>query len=314
MTASTNAPKLPPVSEIGGVLCIDKGKDMTSFDVVGAIRRLYRTKQVGHTGTLDPQATGVLVVMVGRAVKASEYLVCDDKIYDARLQLGYTTDTEDAFGAVLTKHEGALPTRAQVEAVIASFVGTGSQVPPMYSALKVNGQKLVDLARKGVEIERQARPITVHSIELLDCDENAGWYDLRVHCSKGTYIRTLCADIGAKLGCGGVMSALRRRKSGSFDLSQAVTLEALQQMDEDALRASLLPTEALFSDLATIVLTPFYARLAHCGCALYQKKLGVSIPEGKRVRFSDADGFFALAESKLQEGEPMLHPIKFFRL
>jgi tRNA pseudouridine55 synthase len=301
-------------SYLGGVLCIDKGKDQTSFDVVGAVRRLYQTKQVGHTGTLDPQATGVLVVLVGRAVKAAEYLVTDHKVYDARLQLGYTTDTQDAFGQTLTRHEGALPDRASVEEALAAFCGEIAQLPPMYSALKVNGQKLVDLARRGIEVERQSRPITVHSITLLDCDEQAGWYDIRVSCSKGTYIRTLCADIGAHLGCGGVMSALRRRKSGAFDLSQAITLEALKEMSEDEREAALLPTESLFCELDAIALPPFFARLAHCGVSLYQKKLGLSLPEGTRVRLCDDEGFFALGEARLQENEAMIKPIKQFKL
>ncbi len=299
---------------LGGVLCIDKGTDLTSFDVVARVRKLYGTKQVGHTGTLDPQATGVLVVMVGRAVKASEYLVADDKIYRARLQLGYTTDTEDAFGKMLTKSIAPLPAQAQVEAVLQSMVGEMEQIPPMYSALKVDGQKLVDLARRGIEVARQARRVRVHDITLLACDAQAGQYDIRVSCSKGTYIRTLCADIGAKLGCGGVMAALRREKSGSFDLSNAVTLEQLQAMPEAQRQSALLPTESLFCDLAYVVLPPFFARLAHCGCALYQKKIGTAYADGVRVRLCDADGFFALAQAETQDGEPMLKPIKQFRI
>ncbi len=301
-------------SYLGGVLCIDKGKEQTSFDVVGAVRRLYQTKQVGHTGTLDPQATGVLVVLVGRAVKAAEYLVSDCKIYDARLQLGYTTDTQDAFGQVLTRFDGALPCCEAVEKALASFCGEQTQVPPMYSALKVNGQKLVDLARRGIEVERQSRPITVHSITLCDYDEQAGWYDIRVSCSKGTYIRTLCADIGAFLGCGGVMSALRRQKSGAFDLSQSITLEALKEMSESERQNALLPTESLFCDLDAIALPPFFAKLAHCGVSLYQKKLGLSLPDGTRVRLCDDDGFFALGEACTKDGENMIKPIKQFRI
>ncbi len=298
----------------GGVLCIDKGSEWTSFDVVARVRKLYQTKQVGHTGTLDPQATGVLVVMVGRAVKASEYLVADDKIYQARLQLGYTTDTEDAFGKILTKCDTPLPPKAQVEAVLQSMVGEIEQIPPMYSALKVDGQKLVDLARRGIEVARDARRVRVHEMTLLDCNEQAGQYDIRVSCSKGTYIRALCADIGAKLGCGGVMAALRREKSGTFDLSSAVTLEMLESMTEAERQSALLPTEDLFCDLARVMLQPFFARLAHCGCALYQKKIGTSYADGVRVRLCDADGFFALAQAETQDGEPMLKPIKQFKI
>jgi tRNA pseudouridine55 synthase len=301
------------MSEPCGVLCIDKAVGGTSFDAVAAVRRLYATKKVGHTGTLDPMATGVLVVLVGRAAKAADFLVADEKRYLAELQLGITTDTEDTTGTVLTRAD-ALPSAEQVRAVCASFVGEILQVPPMYSALKVGGQKLVDLARRGVEVERTPRPITVHSLSVEVLDEAQGRYRLAVHCSKGTYIRTLCADIGAKLGCGGAMAALRREQSGRFALSDCTTLDALSQMDNAARLARLLPLESLFADLERVVLPPFFARLAQCGCVIYQHKIKTAIPLGTRVTLWDAQGFFALAEATVHEGEAVLKVIKQFRI
>lgn len=195
----------------GGVLAVHKGEGMTSHDVVNRVRRLYNTKRVGHAGTLDPLATGVLVVLVGRAAKACEYISSDKKTYRATLRLGLTTDTEDITGEVLTRSDN-IPDSETVKAVCREFVGGLKQIPPMYSALKVNGQKLYDLARQGVTVEREARDITVFSLECEATDSSTD-YILTVACSGGTYIRTLCADIGAKLGCGGVMATLERAEA-----------------------------------------------------------------------------------------------------
>lgn len=200
-----------------GILLIDKPEGMTSFDVVARVRKLYGTRQVGHTGTLDPLATGLLAVLVGRAVKASEFLTEKDKEYCAGLHLGMTTDTEDVSGTVLMRC-GDIPPKETVLSAAKSFVGEIMQRPPMYSALKVNGEKLVDLARRGITVEREARPVSIRSLEI---DGDGTDYTMRVVCSKGTYIRTLCADIGKALGCGGVMSSLRRLKTGDFSLAGA---------------------------------------------------------------------------------------------
>ena len=225
-----------------GILLVHKPAGITSFDVVARIRRLYGTKKVGHTGTLDPMATGLLGVLVGRAVKASEFLTEKDKEYIAGLRLGLTTDTEDTTGKTLTESDD-IPPKETVLETAKTFVGDIMQVPPLYSALKVNGQKLVDLARQGITVEREARPITIYA---LDIDGDGKDYTMRVACSKGTYIRTLCADIGAKLGCGGAMSSLIRTKAGIFDLENAYTLEALEAMTPEERYAKLLPTELLF--------------------------------------------------------------------
>ena len=273
-----------------GVLLIHKPYGVTSFDVVARIRRLYGTKQVGHTGTLDPIATGLLPVLVGRAVKASEFLTEKDKEYVAGLRLGLTTDSEDVTGNILTQSE-SIPDRETVLRTAKGFVGEIMQIPPMYSALKVGGEKLVDLARKGIVIEREARPITVHE---LDIEGDGADYTMRVFCSKGTYIRTLCADIGKSLGCGGVMSSLIRTKTGAFSLENAYTLEALEAMTPDERSALLLPTETLFTHLPKVTLSDFFAGLSRNGCEIYQKKIGSSHPLGAMLRVYDKNGFYAV--------------------
>lgn len=275
-----------------GVLLIHKPYGITSFDVVARVRRLYGTKQVGHTGTLDPIATGLLPVLVGRAVKASEFLTEKDKEYIAGLRLGITTDTEDITGSILTETQ-TIPSREAVLTTANSFVGEIMQVPPMYSALKVGGEKLVDLARRGITIEREARPITIHA---LDIEGDGADYKMRVFCSKGTYIRTLCADIGAKLGCGGAMSSLIRTKTGGFTLENAYTLEALEAMTPEERASLLLPTETLFTHLPKATLSDFFARLSRNGCEIYLKKIGADIPLGTLLRVYDKDGFYAIGE------------------
>lgn len=275
-----------------GILLVHKPAGITSFDVVARIRRLYGTKKVGHTGTLDPMATGLLGVLVGRAVKASEFLTEKDKEYIAGLRLGLTTDTEDTTGKTLTESDD-IPPKETVLEMAKAFVGDIMQVPPLYSALKVNGQKLVDLARQGITVEREARPITIYA---LDIDGDGKDYTMRVACSKGTYIRTLCADIGAKLGCGGAMSSLIRTKAGIFQLENAYTLEALEAMTPEERYAKLLPTELLFEDYPIARLSDFYAKLSRNGCEIYERKIGASFPLGEKLRVYDKNGFFAVGE------------------
>ena len=281
-------------SEPSGVLVLNKPAGMTSHDCVNIIRRLYDTKKVGHTGTLDPMATGVLPILIGRAAKASDLLTAEDKVYRAGLKLGITTDTEDTTGAILTTSD-AIPSEQAVREVCASFVGDIMQTPPMYSALKVGGKKLVDLARRGVTIEREARPIKVFSIAVEPTDSRDS-YILTVACSKGTYIRTLCADIGKALGCGGCMSSLERQKSGQFTLDGAVTPEKLRELEPEERLGLLRPVESLFSDLDEVILPPFFEKLARDGCEIYQKKIGLDLPVGTRVRLAGKNGFFALGE------------------
>ena len=297
-----------------GVVAVDKPQGMTSHDVVAKIRRLFGTKQVGHTGTLDPLATGVLPVMVGRAVKASEYLSSDNKHYIAGMQLGITTDTEDITGAVLTKSE-QLATLEQVQQILSRFRGEIQQIPPMYSALKVDGQKLCDLARKGVEVERKARAITVHHLELIECDEEKGMYLLDVKCSKGTYIRTLVSDIGAALGCGATMYSLRRAEAGCFTLDDCLSLERLEEMTLEERIAALAPVETLFYDWQELTLAPFYANLARNGCEIYLSKLQLDYPVGTNLRlYRKEDGFFAVGQIKEYPDGKAIRVLKLFRL
>lgn len=281
--------------EPDGVLLVRKHAGVTSHDIVGKIRRLYNTKKVGHTGTLDPMATGVLVILIGRAAKACEYLVCDKKTYRAGLRLGLTTDTEDTTGTVLTENNN-IPGNEELQAVLPSFRGKIQQIPPMYSALKIGGQKLVDLARQGIVVDRQAREIEVYSL-VATPTENPTDYTLEVTCSGGTYIRTLCADIGAELGCGGAMYALERTEISGFSIKNAYSVDELEKMELDDRLSLLIPTEKLFSDLPCVKLPAFYEKLCRSGCEIYFKKLGVSHPIGTRVRLADANGnFFAIGD------------------
>ena len=295
-----------------GVLIVNKHEGVTSHDIVYKIRRLYGTPRVGHTGTLDPMASGVLAVLVGRAAKAAEYLVCDSKRYRAALKLGLTTDTEDTSGEVLTRSD-SLPTADEVIRVCQSFRGSYDQIPPMYSALKVGGQKLCDLARRGVTVERQARRVEIYSLEVTPT-EAEDTYLLDVSCSSGTYIRTLCADIGAALGCGGVMASLCRSCAGDFRIEDAVTVAELEQMTAEQREARLIPTEALFSSLPQVKLAPFYEKLCRNGCEIYQKKIETRLEVGERVRLCGADGFFAIGEVREYPEGTAVKSIKIFDL
>lgn len=299
-----------------GVLCINKPCGITSHTVVNIVRKLYNTKQVGHTGTLDPLATGVLPIMVGRAVKASEYLTAEDKGYIAEMKLGVVTDSGDITGNIIRESKD-IPSSSTVYSVAGSFTGNIKQTPPMYSALKVQGQKLVDLARKGIEVERQAREITINRLDMECTDENNGTYRLSVECSKGTYIRTLCTDIGEKLGCGATMTALQRTKSGNFTLVNSYTLEELEKMSLDERTKLLLPIESLFEELPKIALPAFFERLARSGLEIYIKKIGIAkeaYPLYSRFRLCGKDGFFALGELREYPDGYAVKPIKQFIL
>ncbi len=299
--------------EPSGVLIVNKHAGVTSHDIVNKIRRLYNTRRVGHTGTLDPMATGVLVVLIGRAAKACEYLASDSKRYRATLRLGLVTDTEDITGEVLSRSD-AVPSFEALQALLPRFTGRIEQVPPMYSALKVGGQKLVDLARRGEVIERQARTVEVYDLSVTPTDQPCD-YILDVHCSGGTYIRTLCADIGAALGCGGVMASLMRTETCGFPITDSYTVSALEEMSSDERLACLLPTESLFASLPTVRLSAFFEKLCRGGCELYLKKLGISLSVGTRVRLYDASGmFFALGEVREYEEGLAVKAIKTFVL
>ena len=235
---------------MNGIVIIDKPQGWTSQDVTARLRRVFNTRRIGHGGTLDPMATGVLPVFVGRGTRGVEFFEHAEKIYETVLRPGMTTDTEDITGTVLTQTEVNI-TAEMVEAVLPQFRGDIMQVPPMYSALKVDGQKLYDLARKGKEVERQPRPITIHELTLLGVEEDG--IHLRVHCSKGTYIRTLCKDIGQALGCGGCMAALRRVQAGEYTISESVPLMELLETAEP--EKYLRPVDTMFRNYPAITLT-----------------------------------------------------------
>lgn len=300
-------------TEPDGVLIVAKHKGVTSHDIVNRVRKLYGTRRVGHAGTLDPMATGVLVVLVGRAAKACEYLASDYKQYRAILRLGLTTDTEDTTGNVLTTSD-VIPDADAVEAILPQFHGRILQVPPMYSALKVGGQKLVDLARRGEVVERQAREVEIFSLSA-ERTEQASDFVLCVRCSGGTYIRTLCADIGQALGCGGVMAELCRVETCGFSLDEACSVAELEEMSLDERLLRLIPTESLFRMHESVSLSAFYERLCRSGCEIYLGKLGLELAVGTRVRICDAHGqFFALGEVREYEAGKAIKAIKTFQL
>ncbi len=237
---------------MNGILVIDKPQGWTSHDVVAKLRGIYREKRIGHSGTLDPMATGVLVVFLGRATRAVERFEHDEKEYEAGLLLGTVTNTQDTTGQVIETRPAEVP-EAQLRAVLDRFTGPQSQIPPMYSAVKIGGRKLYELARKGQDVERRPRAITIHELELLSYDGQEA--KLRVRCSKGTYIRTLCHDIGAALGCGGCMSALRRTRAGRFTTADCVTLEEIQTArDRESHPELVRPVDTLFAEKPAITL------------------------------------------------------------
>ena len=300
-------------NELCGVILVNKHKGVTSHDIVFKIRKLYNTKKVGHTGTLDPLATGVLPVLIGRGAKAAEYLLSENKAYKAEIKLGITTDTEDITGNILTKSD-TLPTKTEFFEAVKHFVGEIEQIPPMYSALKVDGKKLVDLAREGITVERQPRKITVYSINAECIDEKQGVYALEVECSKGTYIRTLCADIGAYLGCGATMSELLRTQSGSFTLNNAYTVAQIEEMTIEERESIVQPIEELFLEAPSVTLPDFYARLCRSGCEIYQKKIKTDYPVDEFIRICDKDGFFALGQVKSYPDGTAIKALKLFKL
>ncbi|MBQ7567091.1 MAG: tRNA pseudouridine(55) synthase TruB [Oscillospiraceae bacterium] len=245
---------------MNGILIVDKPAGWTSQDVAAKLRGALHEKRVGHGGTLDPMATGVLPVFVGRATRAVEFFESAEKEYIAALRLGIVTDTQDTEGTVLSQSDATV-TREQLEAVLPRFTGVQQQTPPMYSAVKIGGKKLYELARQGKEIERAPRTIEIKALTLLG--EDGGDFILRVRCSKGTYIRTLCHDIGRALGCGGCMSRLRRTAAGCFTEAQSIPLDELLTADDPA--SLLLPTDSLFAALPALTLEQHQEKLCRNG-------------------------------------------------
>lgn len=269
-----------------GIVIVDKPQGWTSQDVTARLRRVFGTRRIGHGGTLDPMATGVLPVFVGRATRAVEFFEHAEKTYETVLRLGITTDTEDMTGTVLTE-ENVSFTEEQLQETLAAFRGEILQVPPMYSALKVNGQKLCDLARKGKTVERQPRPITIHELTLVERGENT--LRLRVRCSKGTYIRTLCKDIGEKLGCGGCMESLRRVAAGEYTIGEAVPLQTL--LDTEEPEKYLRDVDTMFRNYPAVTLTANQETRCRNGNAF-----SVSLAPGTYRAYSQGGEFLMLAK------------------
>lgn len=269
-----------------GVLVLDKRAGVTSFDAVAEVRRRLRARRVGHAGTLDPGATGVLPILVGEATKLMPYLVDQDKEYRATLRLGITTDTLDAGGQVLTTAPAPVLTRAQAQAACRPFLGRIRQVPPMYSAVHHEGRRLYELARRGIEVEREPREAVVHAIEVEELGD--GWLTLRVVCGKGTYVRVLAADLGAALGCGAVVERLVRTRVGPFDLTRAVSWDELTTLAASALWERLFPPEAAIAGWPAVRLDLLAARHFVHGQAVDAPGL----PPAGLVRVHAADGSF----------------------
>lgn len=292
-----------------GVIILNKEENISSQNAVNRVKRLLGADKAGHTGTLDPMATGVLPILINRGVKASEYVTSEDKHYGATLLLGITTDTEDITGKTLTECDRIIE-EDEVYAAVKQMKGKIMQTPPMYSAIKIGGKKLYELAREGEVIERAPREITVYNIDARRITDRE--YHLQIHCSKGTYIRTLCADIGKILGTGGVMKTLCRTECAHFTLNEAHTLSEIEAMTEEEREALVIPVEKLFDTLKNLTLSPFFARLARCGVEIYTKKIGITADEGERFALYDEKGFFALGEAKIFDDGMAIKPIKQF--
>ena len=275
---------------MNGIVIVDKPQGWTSQDVTARLRRVFNTRRIGHGGTLDPMATGVLPVFVGRATRGVEFFEHAEKVYETVLKPGITTDTEDITGTVLEEKPAHL-TEADVHAVLPKFRGEIMQIPPMYSALKVDGRKLYELARAGKEVERKARPITIHELTFLGMDENG--IRLRVHCSKGTYIRTLCKDIGDALGCGGCMAALRRVQAGEYTENEAVPLQELLETENP--EKYLRSVDTMFRNYDAVTLTEKQETRCRNG-----NSFSVSHADGTYRVFGKSGEFLAL--SKVENG------------
>ena len=284
-----------------GIINVYKEAGYTSFDVVARLRGILKIRKIGHTGTLDPDAVGVLPVCVGRATKVCDLLTDKDKEYETTLLLGVETDTQDMTGTVLSSGDVTV-SEDQVKEVIRSYTGEISQIPPMYSALKVNGQKLCDLARRGVEVERKPRKVTIYGIEILKMDLPR--ITMRVRCSRGTYIRTLCHDIGQALGCGGAMESLTRTRVADFRLEDAHTIDEIQTMEQRGeLEKILLPVDRLFLSAPAFSVTAEGERLLANGNPIRADRLlpreeeaqkaGNLFREGMAARMYLPDGTFA---------------------
>jgi len=295
------------MKEYSGIIIMNKPVGGSSHKCVSIARRALNMKKIGHTGTLDPEARGVLPLLIGKATRAADFLVMEDKCYRAGVLLGTKTDTLDLAGTVLEKKEVTV-TEKEVREAALSFVGEIMQVPPMYSAISVNGQRLYNLARKGIEIERKARKITVYSIDIVSVELPHVVID--VHCSKGTYIRTLAADIGEKLGCGGCIESLVRTKCGSFSIENSITPDELIKLSEEGRQEEvILPLDSFFSHLPKIKLDEKRASRVKNGVPIYYKE---ETHDGLIRIYDENDEFIALSRKDTLDGKSCLRLVKGF--
>lgn len=296
--------------EINGVINVYKEAGFTSHDVVAKLRGMFHQKKIGHTGTLDPDAEGVLPVCLGKGTRLCDMLTDHDKVYEAVLRLGIVTDTQDISGAVL-QEKTVLVSEEEVKKCIMSFVGEQMQIPPMYSAIKVNGKKLYELAREGIEIERKARKVHFFSIDILEISLPV--IRIRVHCSKGTYIRTLCHDIGEKLGCGGCMEKLLRTKVERFTLHSAKKLAEIQELiEQGTIESYVIPVDAMFAQLPKVMTDAYGDKLVHNGNPVpwgMIQKVKMEIAEGMQIRVYDSTNRFIGIFKKKHE---KITPVKMF--
>lgn len=297
---------------MNGIICIDKPSGFTSFDVVAIMKRVCHTKTIGHGGTLDPMATGVLPLFVGNATRASDIQPDDTKEYTAGFRLGITTDTQDITGTILAENSRKVDS-GEFAAAVETFCGDIMQLPPMYSAVKINGQRLYDLARQGREIERVARPITISSLELLSYDINCG--ELHICCSKGTYVRTLIHDIGQKLGTGAVMTSLCRTRAGVFTLSDCHGLESLRETinhpdGEKEVEKLLLPLDKMYAEYPGVTLDEKQTELFRNGVTLDAQRIPMACSVGIMRIYDCENVFVALAKTGTEDE---LQIIKRFR-
>lgn len=275
-----------------GILCVNKPRDFTSFDVIAKLRGILHIKRLGHGGTLDPMATGVLPVFVGSATKACDIMSDTNKSYIADFRLGLTTDTQDITGKILTVSDRAVSFE-ELEAVLPEFTGKIMQLPPMYSAVQVGGKRLYDLARQGIEVERTPRKIEVKSLHIFDYDEKTREGSIEINCGKGTYIRTIIHDIGEKLGCGGIMTALVRTSSGGFSYNECYTLEEIQcAADKGKVEELIIPIERVFDTLPKLRLNQVQTRMYCNGVKLDISRVNNILHDADRYSVYGADGCF----------------------
>ncbi len=296
---------------MNGILVIDKPKEFTSFDVIAVVRRITGQRKAGHTGTLDPNATGVLPVLLGSATKVQDLILNHNKTYEAKFSLGLTTDTLDIWGEVVSRcvshHK-----KADLIEILPVFTGEIEQIPPMFSAVQKNGQRLYDLARKGIEVEREARKVTVYRLELLNFDEETQEGRLLVECSKGTYIRTIIDDIGKRLGCGAVMTELRRTEACGFSLEDSITLDKAKQLAQSGeLRKYVRSVESMFAQCGYVAVTDSQAKRFSNGGALdisrtYLARVNVQDKDIYRVKTKD-NRFLGLGIVDLKSGLLKIH-------